>query len=195
MLSERKSSTTGMYQLRVFQDIFPSDRWDTAVSWEQKHNFSHETLSSSSSSSPVLATNKGSQRSLVWQIALGWGKGFWQQRIHAIALSGCDGSVWFRWIYMYIYILHYIQYTIIYVTCVCYHQFRWIKTSGRPDSVHIFPIAIVFFLKFATSILNLDKSWWAPRSRNLGCSPMWQVPKFKSGERMWKLPWNIYPTI
>ena len=98
-------------------------------------------------------------------------------------------------IYVYIYILHYIQYTIIYITCVCYHQFRWIKTSGRPDSVHIFPIAIVFFLKFATSILNLDKSWWAPRSRNLGCSPMWQVPKFKSGERMWKLPWNIYPTI
>ena len=155
MLSERKSSTTGMYQLRVFQDIFPSDRWDTAVSWEQKHRFSHGILSSSSSSSPVLATNKGSQRSLVWQIAFGWGKGFWQQRIHAIALSGCDGSVWFRWIYVYIYIyvslciyiyiyvsiyiLHYIQYTIIYITCVCYHQFRWINASGRPDSVHIFP--------------------------------------------------------
>ena len=122
MLSERKSSTTGIYQLRVFQDIFPSDRWDTAVSWEQKHNFSHETLSSSSSSSPVLATNKGSQRSLVWQIALGWGKGFWQQRIHAIALSGCDGSVWFRWIYIcmyiYIYITLYTVYNHIHYMCM-----------------------------------------------------------------------------
>ena len=78
------------------------------------------------------------------------------------------------YIYIYINITLYTVYNHIHYMCMLppipMDQRIWSTWFGP-----YIPHSNWFFRTFSTLILNLDKSWWAPRSCNLGCSPMWQV--------------------